>query len=214
MTFPMDSGKECLHAWELMPWVLQGSASDEQSRWLEAHLEQCESCRAEYAQQIRLKQALALPPGIELDAEAGLKRLLGRLDAPEVQEAPAPRLRAGRWVVRALAAAVLVQAIGIGVLSVKLGAGGSQPAAAYRTLGDASAPVAPAGSIHVVPDTGMSLADWDALLRSLGLRVVDGPNDVGAYTVVPADAHATTRQALLQLRASHRIRMAEPASTP
>jgi hypothetical protein len=208
----MDSGKDCLHAWELMPWVLQGSATDEQSRWLTGHLEQCESCRAEYAQQKRLKQALSLPPVVAPDPEAGLRRLLGRLDAPEAQAAPSHRPRAGRWLARALVAAVLVQAVGIGMLSMKLwSAGDGKPA--YRTLSEAAAPVPP-GAIHVIPDASMALADWNSLLRNLGLQVVGGPNDVGAYTVVPANAGATPARALQQLRASRRIRLAEPAGSP
>jgi hypothetical protein len=88
MTFPLDSGKDCLHAWEAMPWVLQNSASQEQSEWLKNHLAHCESCRAEFAQQSRLRLAMSLPTDIPVDANAGLKRLMGRLDAPEPQQVP------------------------------------------------------------------------------------------------------------------------------
>ncbi len=61
----------------------------------------------------------------------------------------------------------------------------------------------------------MKLADWDALLHGLGLQVVGGPNDVGAYTVVPRDSTSTGPHVLQQLRAAHGIRLAEPVtSTP
>jgi anti-sigma factor RsiW len=216
----MNTGKNCASAWEAMPWVLQGSAPKEQSEWLTEHLAQCESCRAEFAQQQQLQLAMSLPADIPLDPEVGLRRLLGRLDMPELPAISPPKRSLSSpspspspWLQRALVAAVLVQAIGIGVLGAKLwSAGGSTPAQ-YRTLSQQAAPAA-AGAIHVVPDASMKLADWDALLHQLHLQVVQGPNDVGAYTVVPTGATASP-QILAQLRASRDIRLAEPvAATP
>ncbi|MET0331701.1 MAG: zf-HC2 domain-containing protein [Dyella sp.] len=215
MTFPMNTGRDCAIAWEAMPWVLQGSAPQEQSQWLSEHLAQCESCRAEFAQQQQLQLAMSLPADITLDADVGLRRLLGRLDMPELPEIATPkRSSASPWLQRALIAAVLVQAIGIGVLGAKLGSAGGSAPAPYRTLSQQAAPVAP-GAIHVVPDASMKLADWDTLLHQLRLQVVQGPNDVGAYTVVPTGAASASTQILAQLRATHGIRLAEPvAATP
>jgi hypothetical protein len=211
MTFPMDSGKDCVHAWEMMPWVLQGSATQEQDGWLESHLAQCESCRAEFAQQSRLRLALSLPPEVPVNADVGLGRLLARLDtadSPEVRTRPRP----GSWLSRALVAAVLVQALGIGVLGVKLWSVGGNPA--YRTLSQEAVPAAP-GAIRVVPDANMTLADWSALLHVLRLQVVSGPNDVGAYTVAPVSSASTAQHALQQLRTTRGILLAEPvAVTP
>jgi hypothetical protein len=59
----------------------------------------------------------------------------------------------------------------------------------------------------------MTLADWDALLHALRLRVVDGPNAVGAYTIVARDSTATQQHILQQLRAARGIRLAEPVAT-
>jgi hypothetical protein len=187
-----------------MPWVLQGTAAPQESDWLAQHLAQCEACRSEFEQQSRLRLALSLPAEVELDPNAGLDRLLARLDQPEPAQPSLPA-RAAPWLNRALAAAVLVQAIGIGILGAKLW--WENPPPAYRTLSRDSAP-ALRGSIHVVPDAGMKLADWDALLRDLGLRVVDGPNDVGAYTVVAT--RGTAQDTLERLRAMPGIRLAEP----
>lgn len=209
MTFPMDASRDCARAWEAMPWVLQGSAPPEQSAWLTDHLAHCASCRAEFAQQTRLRHAMSLPTDIPLDANAGLKRLLGRLDAPDIQDAPR-QARSGPWLTRALAAAVLIQAIGIGALGMRLWSENPNPS--YRTLSQ-TAPSAPAGAIHVVPDTNMKLADWNELLRTLRLQVVGGPNDVGAYTVVSAGPGSSEQSTLQQLRATHGIRLAEPVST-
>ena len=209
MTFPKSSGRDCVRAWDAMPWVLQNSATQEQSEWLEGHLAYCESCRTEFAQQSRLRLAMSLPTDIPIDANAGLKRLLGRLDMPDVQEAP---YRSRNWLSRALVAVVLIQALSIGALGVKLWSSGGSPA--YHTLSQEPLPAVP-GAIRVVPDAAMTLADWNALLHALGLQVVGGPNDVGAYTVAPTSATPTTRHTLQQLRSTRGIRLAEPvAVTP
>jgi hypothetical protein len=208
MTFPKSSGRDCVRAWDAMPWVLQNSATPEESEWLKDHLAHCESCRTEFAQQSRLRLAMSLPTDISIDANAGLKRLLGRLDAPDTQEMPL-RARSGNWLSRALVAVVLIQALSIGALGVKLWSADSSPT--YRTLSQEPAPTAP-GAIRVVPDTAMTLADWDALLHTLQLQVVGGPNDVGAYTVAPTGPTSTTQHALQQLRATRGIRLAEPAT--
>jgi hypothetical protein len=210
MTFPKHADGDCVRAWDTMPWVLQDSATQEQVEWLEAHLAHCESCRTEFAQQSRLRRAMSLPTDISIDANAGLRRLLGRLDMPDAQEAPY-RSRPRNWLSRALVAVVLIQAVSIGALGVKLwSAGGSPP---YRTLSQESASTA-LGTIRVVPDAAMTLADWNALLHALRLQVVGGPNDVGAYTVAPTSS-TSTAHALQQLRATRGIRLAEPvAVTP
>ncbi|USJ00795.1 zf-HC2 domain-containing protein [Xanthomonas prunicola] len=218
-TFFIAPGKECSHAWELMPAVLLDSATEEENTWLIAHVAKCASCSAEFAQQNRLRQALALPSAVKLDPNAGLQRLLGRLDAPEQHTEPTrvpTARRSGSWTVRALAAAALVQAIGLGVMGVKL----ASPATShdYRTLSSATALPVPQGAIRVVPDAKMTLADWDQLLHAQQLQVVGGPNDMGAYTVVPAapqpPAQPQPQQTVQQLRATPGIRLAEIVSAP
>jgi len=136
-----------------------------------------------------------------LDRLAHLVPSAERSRAPEPADQASTRLRPP---------GTLVQALGIGALGMKLWSEGNLPR--YRTLSESPAPVIP-GAIHVVPDAGMKLADWDALLHALGLQVVGGPNDVGAYTVVPRDPGATEQHVLQRLRAAHGIRLAEPVTT-
>lgn len=212
MTFAINPSRDCARAWEAMPWVLQGNASPEQAQWLDEHLAQCEACRVEYAQQIRLREALALPADVAIDANAGLKHLLDRLDAHDAEPAQPAKARAhgNGWLLRGLAAAVLLQALGIGILGIKLYR--EQGSADYSTYSSQDAAPAPSGAIRVVPDAGMKVADWTALVRTLHLQVVGGPNDVGAYTVVLADAGSAQADVLRQLRATRGIRMAEPVA--
>ena len=205
MTIQMNSGKACARAWEIMPWALQATAPPEQREWLMHHLAQCEACSAEFAQQSRLRCALSLPADIPVDKDRGLKHLLERLDAPEPDTTPVRLWSSGSRLTRALAAAVLLQAIGIGALGVRLW---SDQAPRYRTLSQ-PALVEPAGALRVVPAASMKLADWDKLLHDLGLRVVDGPNDMGAYAVVPVGPASSSASALRRLRADHDIRLAE-----
>ena len=205
MTFEKNSGKDCTRAWEIMPWVLQATAPQEQGEWLMHHLAQCEACSTEFAQQSRLRSALALPADVPVDVDTGLKHLLERIDAPEPARLPARLRPASRWT-RALAVAVLVQAIGIGVLGARLW---SDAEPQYRTLSQ-SAVVEPAGAIRVAPVPSMTLANWNQLLHDFDLRVVDGPNAVGAFTVVPKGSPARSTHLLQELRASRSIQLAEP----
>jgi hypothetical protein len=210
MNYGIDTTRDCARAWEAMPWVLQDIAPQEQGEWLTHHLSGCDGCRAEYAQQQRLRAALVLDPDVSLDPEAGLKRLLARLDEPEAPAEPVRREASG-WINRALVAAVLIQAIGLGAIGLKYWSA-NEPTG-YRTYSEQTAP-APTGAIHVVPETTMKVAEWNALLHDQHLRVVGGPNDVGAYTVQP-DGNETAEQAVRQLRATRGIRFAEPvAGTP
>lgn len=209
MRMPTDTGRECGRAWEAMPWVLQDSAPQEQTEWLMSHLADCDGCRAEFEQQKRLRLAMSLPADVSIDPELGLRRLLARIDAPALVTAPA-RAAGGSWLTRALVAAVLIQAVGLGMLGARFWAEGT-PQPVYRTLSQDAAPM-PAGAIHVVPDNGMKLADWNTLLRSMQLQVIGGPNDVGAYTVMPAGGAAASTQAVQHLRAAHGIRLAEPVN--
>ena len=206
MNFPISSGGDCARAWETMPWALQDGSSPERRAWLAEHLSHCEACSAEFAQQRRLKRALSLPVDIPVDAEAGLQRLLDRVDMEPLGESAAVRTGSGKWLTRALAAAVLLQALGIGALGLRWW---SEQSPQYRTLSQPALSAAP-GAIRVVPASGMKVADWDKLLRNLKLKVVSGPNDVGAYMVVPADNDDTPRHALQQLRSSRGILLAEP----
>ena len=212
MAFPMNPNKDCVLAWEAMPDALQDALTAQQREWLDGHLAECGSCRAQFAQQQRLQRAMSLPAGVPVDVEAGLQRLFSRIDNPDIATARAP-VHASGWAGRALVAAVVLQAIGLGVMGTKLWSL-EQPASVYRTLSEEAAPAA-AGSIRLVPDPAMTVADWDALLQANGLRVSAGPNDVGGYTVVPL-ADAAGREALVQrLRSAPGIRLAEPvAGTP
>ncbi|KAF1007403.1 MAG: hypothetical protein GAK28_01745 [Luteibacter sp.] len=116
----------------------------------------------------------------------------------------------GGWLVRGLVAAVVIQAIGIGILSVKVHQDGVPPA--YHTYSQVPTSPTPPGAIHVIPDAGMKVSEWNALVHAMRLEVVGGPNDVGAYTVVPVAGASARADVLQRLRSAQGIRMAEPVA--
>lgn len=225
-----DPRPEHLRAWEALPWVVNGRATPEQARWVAEHVERCEDCRTELAWQQRLHDALAVPEQAADDAagaaaESGLQRLLARIDdAGQEQPLPASTMAAAASTTSrshrltwALAAAVVAQAVGLGVMSLQFGGNGNG-GEGYRTLSEAPMSVAaPAATLRVLPDAAMTLAQWQGLLQSLDLQVVSGPNAGGAYALAPVSAAASMPRdgILARLRASPGIRLAEPiGSTP
>lgn len=217
-------------AWALIPWLVNGSADAAERAAVEQHVAQCPECRAELAAQQRLRQGLQahLPaPAAELDAERGLQRLLARLDQlPVEQEVPpaaafaptvpvtsaavttaAPAPRRARLPM-ALAAAVVVQAVGLALLSLQLLRSDDAP---YRTLSQPAAAAPAEARYRVVPDPAWPMQQWQALLDETQLRVVDGPNAVGAYALAPRSAQAAAPAAdvLAHLRAAPGVRLAE-----
>ena len=158
----------------------------------------------------RLRLALSLPSHLPIDADAGLARLLERIEASAPPATPIPVRLPARRVTRGLLAAVLmIQAVGITLVASRLWP--ANPVPAYRTLSEQPIP-AVAGTIRVVPDAAMALTDWNALLHILRLRVVGGPDAAGAYTVAPLSATSTTRHTLQQLRATRGVKLAEPVT--
>lgn len=112
--------------WAAIPWCVMGTASAEEAARAQAHLVHCADCRAEWGFNQRLQRGLQLN-GLRLetestaDAEAGLKKLLARIDDDamiELQPLPPQPLKtaAPAWM-RLLAVAAVVQAVGLAALA-------------------------------------------------------------------------------------------------
>lgn len=167
--------------WTMLPWVANATISAEQKSQVEAHIERCADCREELEIQRALRNAVqAQEPTAWTDPETGLSKLLGRIDEPLVEQ-PLPTTTPQRKrspLIAAMAAAIFVQAIGIGLLSVRRPGPGKDPQ--YITLSQPQA-LLPTASLRVVPAPSLTMAAWQELLRSNRLHVVGGPNTVGAY---------------------------------
>jgi len=191
-------------AWEAIPWLVNGRIGAAEREALESHLRHCADCRDELALQQRLRDGLLHQAEPAADADAGLARLWQRIDA-EAAMTPAER-RSGTWQ-RWLAAAVVIQAIALAAL---LGANFGAAAPQYRTL-SADAPPPPE-AIRAVFATELPLGELQQVLDRAGLRIVDGPTEVGAYTVYTLVPRGPRDVALQRLRADARVRFAEPAA--
>ncbi|KQU78114.1 MULTISPECIES: hypothetical protein [unclassified Rhizobacter] len=168
------------------------------------------------AWQRALRQALAEPLPPLTDADAGLKRLMRRIDQGDAAPAMAPARRRGHGpLVGWLAAAVVVEAVGLSVLGAGL-LWRDAATPAYQTL---SAPAGePAGvALRIVPAPALRADELQALLRGLDLQIVSGPNAAGAYGLAlqaraPSEQQVAAKVAAL--RAAPGMRLVEPVGGP
>jgi len=214
------------HASALLPWLANGTLTDEPARAVREHLSHCGACRSEYAAQVRLAQTMREDGSgdVLFPADASFQKLLGRIEdepAPTALSASASsslsarparlRLLPGRTV-RWLAAAVIVEALGLGFAVWALQTQ-SRAAASYVTL-SAPAPAYGSGSyVRVVFEPGVSLSDLQQLLGRIGARMVDGPTPAGVFTLGfsnPAATDAELEKRAAALRADPHVRFAEP----
>jgi len=203
-----------VQAWELIPWVLNGSADPAQRQSLEAHLRQCPDCREEMQFQQKLRQAMQQESAERDDAgdaDAALRRFWAQEQAPSQA---APLLKAGRrrflgwdWP-RAMAAALLVQALGLGLLWQRY----SGLAQDYQVLSQPAAPTAGlTPRIRLVPSPHLQLGELQALLQRHRLLLVQSSPE-GQYfglTLHP-DSSKAVPELVKALRAEPGVLLAEP----
>jgi hypothetical protein len=210
-------------AWDAIPWIVNGTASDVQRRAVEAHLRDCGPCRDEIERQRVLHAALSAP-GAAPDApgvEHGLARLMARIDDSGRDGATAPAEAMGataptgaitrrRHVMAALVCtllgAVVIEAVGIAILAVDRRGDADAP---FRTLTQAPA-VVPQATLRIVPAPTMTVSELQKLLLDLRLQIVAGPNEAGAYALAPLAGPPSTDSQLARLRAVPGVRFAEP----
>lgn len=201
----------------LLPWYVNGTLDDAEQARVDGHLALCPQCRQELGFLRELKaECTNAQVQVDADPTASFLRLRDRLQPPRAQQ-PASLLARARdaWaaVPTWLRGAVAVPcALALGLFGLVLYRG--EPPAEYRTLGDAPAPVADAGLRHlvVVFDPHIEHARMQQLLRASQARIVDGPNEAGAYVLaVPAAREANVRDAL---RAAAGVTMVESLDPP
>jgi hypothetical protein len=210
-----DTSSVHRHTWDLIPWIVNGSAAEAERLAAQAHLETCADCRQELEFQRQLQAAMAVQGTAEIDMRDSWQRLRSRLDAAARPESA--RGGGGRSWMPWLAAAMVVQAVGLGALgaawwSRPLPVASSPPAAAssYRTLSAPQA-AAPAATIRVVFAPEVTVAQLQAMLAAARLQVRAGPSEVGVWTLGPAadSSQAATEAVLRELRAQSQVRFAE-----
>ncbi len=211
--------------WDLIPWIVNGSATAAQCDSVEQHLRECADCRDEFALQQQFQAGMQAAATGAYDPQPGLQRLFARIDAePSVLDSGRPpSMRGGRrtpW----LAAAVIVQAIGLALLAgMLLGRPApelaAQPAAdaGYRTLSSATAQRGATIRLVVSPDT--SLAVLRHLLGEARLQIVESTADNAAFGLAPSDASLSTSEdrtarSVAWLREQPGVLLVEPIVSP
>ena len=187
--------------WALLPWLANGRIAAEDREWVEAHVQVCAECRAELAAQRMVATQVqrdegASPSPAASDEQRSFNKLWARIEASESVNpiatgtsdgVSAPRSsRTVRW----LAAAVVVQAIGLGVLGVAMrGTGAARPD--FVTVA-AVEPRLNAPAVRLVFAPEASMATINTLLAHQELTIVSGPGASGNFTaVLSADAVAS-----------------------
>lgn len=190
-------------AWALLPWLANGRIAAEDREWVEAHVQGCAECRAELASQRLVashvhRDETASPQPVGSDEQRSFNKLWARIEASESASVPAtgttgvavPVPRSSRTV-RWLAAAVVVQAIGLGVLGLSLRGNADDGSDRFKTVTTEDTRVnAPAVRIVFTPET--SIGTINTLLTHQGLTIVEGPGKEGNFTAeLSADAVAS-----------------------
>jgi len=217
-----DTSSAHRQAWDLIPWIVNGSAPEIERLAVQTHLEACADCRQELDFQRQLQAAMAVQSTAELDMRDSWQRLRGRLDTAAQPDAAARSgHRRARGIGKAwtpwLVAAMIVQAIGLGALGtawwsrpLPLAATPAGTASPYRTLSAPEAAIQ-AASIRVVFAPDVTVAQVQSMLSAARLQVRAGPSEVGVWTLGPAgdSNRAATEAALRALRAQSEVRFAE-----
>ncbi len=189
-------------AWALLPWIANGRIAAEDREWVEAHVQGCAECRAELAAQRLVasqvaRDVAAAPRSAGSEEQQSFNKLWARIEAAESASKTATGSSGGAVAaprssrtVRWLAAAVVVQALGLGVLGLALHSG--QPVdASFKTVASVE-PRLNAPAVRVVFAPGASIGTVNTLLTHQGLSLVSGPGTSGNYTAeLSADAVAS-----------------------
>ncbi|HEY1139390.1 MAG TPA: zf-HC2 domain-containing protein [Lysobacter sp.] len=186
----------------LLPWYVNDTLDAADFSRVEEHLAECGQCRRDL-EFLRLLESGCMQASPVPDPTASFTRLRDRLQPPRAHASASllTRLRATwggspAWL-RGAAAASLVLAAGVWGLALVR----DEAPAMYRTLGDAPSETAVRDKdlrhLVVVFDPHIEHARMQQLVRASQARIVDGPNEAGAYVLaVPADREASVRDAL------------------
>jgi hypothetical protein len=187
-------------AWDLLPWLANGRMTAADREWVEAHVQTCDECRAELSAQRmladNLRDAGAAQPISSNEEQRSFDKLWARIEAAEsatavTQSTEAAPRRASRPV-RWLAAAVIVQGIGLALFGINALRAPDSGKPGFVTVTSEVPARANAPMVSVVFASDASIDTINTLLTHQGLTIVSGPGLSGNFTAaLSADAVAS-----------------------
>lgn len=156
-------------AFELLPWLANGTLEDDEQDRVERHVRSCLTCRAELKEQRALHTLVREHPTVHLSAEESFAQRGQHFSRPHSRRAP-------RF---AAAAAVACAAVG---LAAWLGwMSNERVAPDYRPLSTEMR----SGAVHldIIFSDGTTEEQMRALLAQVKGTIVGGPSGLGRYTV-------------------------------
>lgn len=205
-------------AWELLPWLANGTLDEWSKSSVERHTSECVTCRREFELLRGVAVGTRSVDDRPLQPERSLATMMERIDQAEKGRGTGVVARVAEWIDRArIAPRALLATQVVAVLLVVVAVGwfwSTGQAPRFQTLSNASED---AGSqeprLRVVFDDRLSVAEMREILGGINGDVVDGPSPHGVYTVElaslsgnPVDLSA----AIDKLRQSDGVRFAEP----
>jgi hypothetical protein len=204
MTTPASLPHE--RAFELLPWLVNGTLKPAERDAVEQHVRSCIACRLEVKEQQRLHAAVRAQPAVHVSPQAGLEELDRKLG----DGTHATRTAYLSRPYAALRPFALAAAAGVALLAFLLWLTPMpQPrTTSYTTL--ATSPIEAAPLVDVVFARDTTAGEISALLADVRGEIVAGPSDVGRYTLrIGGDPSvAEVDRALATLSADSRVRFA------
>jgi hypothetical protein len=192
-------------AFELLPWLVNGTLAGPERDAVEQHARACIACRRELKDQQALHAATRARRTVDVSAEAGFDRLSSEIDAT-----PAARRR---WQLRYATAApfAVAAAAGVAVLAILLWFTPLPDLDTERYSTLATTPATSETLLDVVFADTTTAAELQALLDEIGGEIVAGPTSLGRYSVRVAGGQANDaqiRDLLVRLGADPRVKFA------
>jgi hypothetical protein len=196
-------------AFELLPWLINGSLGPAERDAIELHVRTCIMCRRELKEQQQLRTAVRAQPTIHVSAQSGLERLDRQLDDGG---AATRRKRYAAFTPFAVAAAA-----GVALLAFLLWLTPLPQITrdTYSTL--ATEPAAGTVLLDIVFAEVTTAADIQSLLDEIGGEIVAGPSDIGRYSVRLESANgreADAARVLATLARDPRVRLVTRSLSP
>lgn len=193
--------------WEMIPWVVNGRASEAEQRVVLAHAEECVECREELTRHRELHSRMRGTDDVIAAPNASWQKLLAQIDEQSTSQAARSYRIKRPWLV----AALWIQLVAIAALTSALFSSATPRQPEYTTLSSSQASDRRA-AVRVVFSPSAQLNDINQLLRSVECDIIAGPSEAGVYTL-GTDNGKDVLGIIAALREHSEVLFAEPSQT-